>query len=132
MALQGEAQGLVVVDHLLRRIGARQGLGRRLVAFVQARGGKQGRGRRARQALGRPQPLAARQLQGAQRIGGGQGVERGGWQVGPGAQVVDGGERPLGAGGRQAQGPFLAEAVDAPQAQAHGAAPVAGEGARGR
>ena len=121
MGLQRQADGLVVADHLLRQGRRRQRQGRRAIRLLHPHGREQRRGGGPGQALGGPQGRATGEVQGAQGVGGGQGVQGRGGQPCAGPQVVDIGEGPAGRPRRgDRHRPLLAEPVQLAKAQAQG------------
>ena len=125
MALQRQADGLVIAHHLLGRRQDRQGCGRAAVGLVEPHGLEQGRGRRRGRAPGRPQPLPARQVQRATGVGLGQPVQRRGRQGDASAQVVEVGEGAILTRLHDRLGPDLLEPVNGAHPEPEGAAAAA-------
>ena len=131
MALQRQAEGLVVADHLLGRGQHRQGRGRAAVGLIQPHGLEQGRRRRRGRAPGRPDALPPGQIERPVSIRLGQPVQRRRGQGSAAAQVVEVEEGAVCPRCHDRLGPVPAEAVDGAHPQPQGVAAAARAGLQG-
>jgi len=119
--LQREPHRLVVSDDLLRQRHERQRDGRLLAQFAGLGGGEERQGLVVWQAAHGPERLAAVEPKRTEGVGIGEQPHRTARQIGPAHQFLDIGIAPA-PPRRDAQPPFLAEAVDLAEAETQGEA----------